>query len=102
MLTPKQTRLLNHPNVQLLITSLQCEPTLSAEFKYSKAVEARVSQILNTMEKAVSLPVVKRSVSVEIEDTTPFKKIDLSACIEVEHTFKSWKSMAGKTIKAPF
>ena len=102
MLTPKQQNLLNHPNVKLLIDAFQAEPTLSPEFKFSKAVQDRVSEMVQGYQKALSLPVVKRSVSQSIEDTTHGQKIDPRPNTEATFTFKAWACAAGKTIKAPF
>jgi hypothetical protein len=102
MLTPKQQTLLKHPNVQLLIKTLQCEPILSEEFKYSKKVQDRITNLIQTFEKAQNLPVVKRSVSVQGDCTTQGERIDCGASIEAEYIIKSWKSAAGKKIKCIF
>lgn len=102
MLTPKQTKLLNSPQVQLLIQHFQAEPTPSIEFKIAKAIESRINEWTQTFEKANSLPVVARTLSNQGESTSLFKKIDPRACIEAEYTMKAWKSTVGKKIMAPF
>jgi hypothetical protein len=102
MITPKQQALLNHQKVQLIVAAFQCEPTLSSEYKFSKAVQDRISELVQGYQKAVSLPVVKRSVSKSIEDTTQGYKIDSRPNAESTFTFKAWACLAGKTIKAPF
>lgn len=102
MLTPKQTNLINSPQVQLLIQHFQAEPKPSIEFKTSKAIELRITNWTQAFEKAISLPVVKRSMSYTGISSFAGNIAPQIASIEVVYTYKAWKCALGKSVSCPF
>lgn len=66
MLTPKEQILLDkiskNENVKLLIDRLGLEPIVSEDFRKSTMVSARVDELIESFEKARSLPAKTRTV----------------------------------------
>lgn len=102
MLTPKQLKLLNQPNIQEIVQELQLEPTTSEAYKFSIQVKDRITNWSQAFEKVISLPVVKRSVSYTGISSFAGHIAPQIASIEVVYTYKAWKCISGKSVSCPF
>jgi hypothetical protein len=98
MLTPKQSRLLQSLDPEIL-AMLDLVPVPSHEYKTNLAIQARVNAWI---EEARNLPVVKRTLTKMMADRLPWEIIDPSALPVSVRTCRAWACMAGKTISSPF
>lgn len=98
MLTPKQTRLLQSLDPEILAI-LDLVPVPSHEFKTNQAIEARVN---TWIEEARNLTYKPRSLSNVMSGRDPWEIIDPGALPVSDRPYRAWACMAGKTVSSPF
>lgn len=60
-LTPKQQQFLSRPEIQLLVSRLDCQVMPSSDFQRNMKIKAKIQEMYDRLTNVLSLPVVKRS-----------------------------------------